>query len=123
MEIKNITNVMDRSLTQGESGSISTSSTPLQQQNNNDRMQKELQKELEKLDSKQLEDVFDDFKKKFDYLNKHLKVEIDEELNRPVVRIIDNETNEVVRELPPEEMVQLAKKIDQMVGLLFEKEV
>lgn len=123
MEIKSVTNVMNRGLTEGESSTEATHSKSMQQQNSADLAQKELQAQLEKLDAKQLEDIFDDFKQKFDYLNQHLKIEIDEELNRPIVKIVDKETKEVVRELPPEQLVQLAKKIDQMVGLLFDKEV
>jgi flagellar protein FlaG len=35
---------------------------------------------------------------------------------------MDKKTNEVIKQFPPEYLVELAKKIDELVGLLFSKE-
>jgi len=56
-------------------------------------------------------------------MNKYLKIEIDKDLQEPVIKIIDKKTNEVVRQIPPEYLLELAKRIDELVGLLFRKEV
>lgn len=124
MEIKNIGNIMNKALSQGsttgEAGG--RANAPQAQSNIGDEAQKSLKDQIEKLDAKQLENIFGDFKEKFDLLNKYLSIKIDKDLNRPIVRIINKESGEVIRQFPPEQLVELAKKIDQMVGLLFEKE-
>ena len=48
-----------------------------------------------------------------------LKFEIDEDTKQIVVKIIDQGTDEVVRQIPTEEALQMAKSIDKMQGLLI----
>jgi flagellar protein FlaG len=38
-----------------------------------------------------------------------------------VVRIIDRDNGEVIKEIPPESMVELSKKINEMIGILFDE--
>jgi flagellar protein FlaG len=44
---------------------------------------------------------------------------LDSESGRVVVKIIDSATQEVVRQIPMEEMLALAKALDKFQGLLF----
>ena len=48
-----------------------------------------------------------------------LKFEIDDDTKQIVVKIIDQSTQEVVRQMPTEEALQMAKSIDKMQGLLI----
>ena len=48
-----------------------------------------------------------------------LKFEIDDDTKQIVVKIIDQGTQEVVRQMPTEEALQMAKSIDKMQGLLI----
>ncbi|TXG00391.1 flagellar protein FlaG [Massilia arenae] len=48
-----------------------------------------------------------------------LKFEIDDDTKHIVVKIIDQSTQEVVRQMPTEEALQMAKSIDKMQGLLI----
>ena len=50
-----------------------------------------------------------------------LKIEIDKDTGIQVVKIIDSKTKEVIRQLPPETTLKIAKYIDEITGLLFEK--
>jgi len=40
-----------------------------------------------------------------------------------VVKIIDSETKEVIRQLPPDVILKIAKYIDEVTGLLFNEKV
>ncbi len=40
-----------------------------------------------------------------------------------VVKVIDPDTNKVIREIPPEELLDLAARIQEMLGLLIDKKV
>ncbi len=124
MDIKAVNNLMDRALVEGGSKGnqdIQAISRDMSQQNM--VQNKDLKNELKKMDKDQLENLFKDIKEKFDYMNKYLKIEIDKDLHEPVVKIIDKRTDEVIKQIPPEYLLELAKKIDKLVGLLFSKEV
>lgn len=48
-----------------------------------------------------------------------LEFEIDEESKEVVVKIIDQSTREVVRQMPSKEALEMAKAIDKLQGLLI----
>ncbi len=56
-------------------------------------------------------------------INFELNFHIHKDTNQLVVKVMDPQTNKVIREIPPEELLVLAEKIHQMVGLLFDKKV
>lgn len=50
-----------------------------------------------------------------------LRFSVDHDTGRTVVKVTDANTQEVIRQIPAEEILQLAKEIDRMQGLLFHK--
>ncbi len=67
-------------------------------------------------------EVLQAFKQEFDLINNvELKFNKDEETGQTYVKIVDKETGEVIREIPPEEVRKLAEKLDEMVGILLDK--
>jgi len=76
-----------------------------------------------KMDPQELKKLVEDLQKKFDLFSKYLKIEIDHDLDIPVVKIIDKQTNQVVRQIPPEYLLKLMKNIDQMLGILVNQKV
>jgi flagellar protein FlaG len=56
-------------------------------------------------------------------LSKYLKIDIDQELEIPVVKIMEKDTNRVIRQIPPDYLLELMKRIDQLLGLLMERKV
>jgi flagellar protein FlaG len=52
----------------------------------------------------------------------NLQFSLDEESGRTVVRMIDTQTEEVLRQFPSEEMLAISKSIDRMQGLLINRE-
>ncbi len=49
--------------------------------------------------------------------------DIDEDTGRSVVRVLDKETGEVIRQVPPEELLTLVARMRQLSGLIFSEEV
>jgi flagellar protein FlaG len=45
-----------------------------------------------------------------------IEFSIDEELGRTVIKVIDRETKDVIRQIPSEEMLDLAKMLDKTLG-------
>ncbi len=48
-------------------------------------------------------------------LRRDLQLEVEEELHMVVAKIVDPESGEVVRQIPPEEMVRIYKRLKEMM--------
>lgn len=76
---------------------------------------------------KKVEEEIDIFKENFEKLKKLFRGEaefkIDRETNMVVIKIKDPETGEVIRQIPPELAVKLAKNIQELLGVLMDERV
>lgn len=54
-------------------------------------------------------------------INNALSFSLDQESEQMVVKVIDQGTKEVIRQIPSEEMLALAKALDTMKGLLVQQ--
>ena len=50
-----------------------------------------------------------------------LHFSVHEASGQTIVRVVDETTGEVVREIPSTEMLNLAAKLDEMIGLIFDQ--
>lgn len=48
-----------------------------------------------------------------------LQFTVDEDTNIPVVKVIDRESQEVIRQMPSEEAIAISKALDRLEGLLL----
>ena len=53
--------------------------------------------------------------------NKKLQFEVDQRSNQVIVKVIDKETDKVIKELPPEELQRLHSNLIEAVGLFFDE--
>lgn len=53
-------------------------------------------------------------------LNVKREFEVNKDIDRVVVTLMDSEKKEVIRQIPSEEAVKLSKNIREMIGLLFD---
>jgi flagellar protein FlaG len=53
----------------------------------------------------------------------HLEIEIDHDLNRAVVKVFNGESGEIIRQIPAQELLDLAKHLDSSKGLLVRERV
>ncbi len=79
-------------------------------------------KQIQQVNDKDIKRLTEEIAKKFDMLSKYLQIDIDEQLEIPVAKIIDRETKQVIRQIPPDYLLDLMKKVDQMLAVLVEKE-
>ncbi|MFO8156047.1 MAG: flagellar protein FlaG [Thiohalospira sp.] len=80
--------------------------------------QSELDAEVSLEDLRKLMDDMDEVAQSF---RRNLSFSVDEELGRTVVRVLDAETDELVREIPPEYMLELARNMERIRGILFDE--
>ncbi|MDD3840311.1 MAG: flagellar protein FlaG [Clostridia bacterium] len=56
-------------------------------------------------------------------INKGFEFEIHDDTNRIMVRVINKDTQEVIREIPPEEILDMLGKMWRAVGILIDKKI
>ena len=52
--------------------------------------------------------------------NRKLKYSIDKELDQVIVKVVDAETDKVIKEIPPEELKRLYAKMKEAMGLIID---
>ncbi|MDQ0214913.1 flagellar protein FlaG [Oikeobacillus pervagus] len=55
--------------------------------------------------------------------NTHLKFEFHEKLQEYYVAIVDDQTNEVIKEIPPKKLLDLYASMTEYLGLLVDKKI
>lgn len=78
-------------------------------------------------DSVDLSKTMEFLRKTFEKLSRFFKTEaqftIERELNMIIIKIKDRETGEIVRQIPPEVAVKIAKNLQELIGILFDEKV
>ncbi len=60
-----------------------------------------------------------------DYVSSHqrdLQFTVDDETGRSVVKIVDRETGDVIRQIPSEDMMAMARSLNKLQGVLFQEQ-
>ena len=79
--------------------------------------------EVEQLPGKDLNDVVSELNGLAQGLRRGLQFAVDEDSGDVVVKVIDKETNEVVRQIPAEETLELRKRLSETAGIIFRDQV
>ena len=78
------------------------------------------EKEAKPQDVAHMTEVVADVQKSLSMIhNVDLQFSVHEETGQIMVTVREESTGEVIREIPPSEMLDLAARMDEMVGLLF----
>ncbi|HDH99765.1 MAG: hypothetical protein DRQ14_03590 [Candidatus Latescibacterota bacterium] len=77
----------------------------------------------EKAKSLDLEKIGEELNRCIRMFNTHLAFEIDRPSNRIIIKIINTETEEVIRQIPPEELLRIMHYMDELLGLLVDERV
>jgi len=80
-----------------------------------------LQEEM--LSQEELQELANETKEVLEGLNKGIKFSISHETGDIVVQVINRKTEEVIRQIPPEELLELRTKLKEICGILFDKKV
>jgi len=75
-----------------------------------------------KTDIGQLDKAVEHINKSFEQASQGVEFSIDKETEIPVVKVVDRETREILRQMPSEEALAIARQIDRMQGLLIKQE-
>jgi flagellar protein FlaG len=70
-----------------------------------------------------LDSIAEDLERVSRAFNKKLQFVVDHRSNEVIVKVIDRETDKVIKELPPEELRRLHRKLKETIGFLFDERV
>ena len=87
------------------------------------RHQIESQPDKEEIKTHVAKSTAADLKRLSHAFNKKLEFEVDQTSNQVIVKVIDKETDKVIKELPPEELQRLHSNLKEIIGLLFDEMV
>jgi len=55
--------------------------------------------------------------------NRRFEFVVDEQINRIVVKVIDKDTDKLIKEIPPQEIQHLIARLRETMGLLVDEEI
>lgn len=61
--------------------------------------------------------------KAVDAFDVQVRFEVHEETGRTVVKVVDRSTGELIRQIPPEQILKISAEIQKLVGLLVDEKV
>lgn len=86
-----------------------------------DMMNEEGQKRESNADANRFKNAIDQVNEKLKFTKTRCEFSYHEEVNRVSIRVLDKETNEIIREIPPEESYKALEKIWEIAGLLVDE--
>jgi len=66
-----------------------------------------------------LKEALEDIERNIDESATSLRFSVDKTTGKTIVSVVDAQTQEVVRQIPAEEIMKMARALDRMQGLLF----
>ena len=67
-----------------------------------------------------LEDVVSDLNNLVRELHRELQFSVDEDSGSTVIKVVDRQTDEVVRQIPSEDLMHLRKRLQEAAGVFFQ---
>lgn len=78
-------------------------------------------KEEEKIEAETLNESLEIADKLAKAFNKAIKFQIHQETDKIYVEIVDRETGETIKQIPPEEMLKIAASVQEFLGLIVDQ--
>lgn len=88
-----------------------------------DSVQQGNQAEQPALTRDNLEDAVAKMNELMDTTNRSLKFSVDDTSEKVVIKVMDLDTEEIVRQIPSEETLKFSEFLEGMVGLIFDQKV
>jgi flagellar protein FlaG len=55
------------------------------------------------------------------HVNDNLQFSVDDDTGKTIIKVVDSTTHEVIKQIPSEEMIAIAKAMDKLKGLLIQQ--
>jgi len=119
MDVKSVANTQTAQQLHTQSVELAKQQMNVQKVKENHQQDESQIKQMEKVSPELIEKVIEELKKKLSMLNTQLQIQIDKDTDITVVKVIDKDTKKVIRQIPPEYVLKIAKYLDEIAGLLL----
>ncbi|CUU05096.1 flagellar protein FlaG [Candidatus Thermokryptus mobilis] len=75
------------------------------------------------LSTDEIEQIVSELNNFIQIFNTKIAFEIDKETRKTVLKIIDAQSNEIIRQIPPEELLEISRRISELLGLIINAKV
>lgn len=83
----------------------------------------EIAQKEHKISMEEVEKVIKELNQFIQIFNTKITFEIDKEARRTILKIVDVETSEIIRQIPPEELLIISKRISELLGLIINEKI
>jgi flagellar protein FlaG len=77
----------------------------------------------ESLSIEDIENVIKEMNRFVQIFNTKISFEIDKDTRKTILKIVDAQTNEIIRQIPPEELLEISRRISELLGLIINEKV
>jgi len=85
--------------------------------------QVEVPAEQQKLSRQEIENQAKVLEKTFLAFNRRVQLSVNETINQVIIKVVDSETDKVIKEIPAEEIQHLIARIKETIGLLVDEKI
>jgi flagellar protein FlaG len=85
--------------------------------------QVEVSAEQQKLSRQEIENQAKVLEKTFLAFNRRVQLSVNETINQVIIKVVDAETDKVIKEIPAEEIQHLIARIKETIGLLVDEKI
>lgn len=107
--------------TEEENTSENGDSSNQQASQNTQQTQQQTQQAQQKVVTDQLKKAIAEMNKKINNSNEEAVFGVHEETNRVMIKIVDKDTKEVIKEFPPEKTLDMIAKVWEVAGILVDE--
>ena len=87
------------------------------------RPQPDVQEEQQKLTRQEIENQAKALERTFLAFNRKVVLSVNEQINQVIIKVVDAETDKVIKEIPAEEIQHLIARIKETIGLLVDEKI
>ncbi len=78
---------------------------------------------VQPVDKAEIESQLRALEKTFLAFNHRVKLSVNEQINQVIIKVVDSETDKVIKEIPAEEIQHLIANIKQTIGILVDEKI
>ncbi len=75
------------------------------------------------LSIEEIENIIKEMNRFVQIFNTKIAFEIDRDTRKTILKIVDVQTNEIIRQIPPEELLEISRRISELLGLIINEKV
>lgn len=78
---------------------------------------------LKNISARERDGIFAQLNKTLEAFDTHVRLSLDEKSHQTVIRVIDNDSGKVIRQIPNEQLLKIAQSITELLGVIYDEKM